>query len=90
MKNLSIAFSDDVAIASTKAAKRLGISRAEFIRQATIHELKLLKKQENQKEIIKCFNAMKRDPNYLQESKRILEGLEESLSLEEDEWWTKP
>jgi metal-responsive CopG/Arc/MetJ family transcriptional regulator len=39
MISLSIILPDTIAKASNEAAKKLGISRTEFIRQAIIHEL---------------------------------------------------
>ena len=43
MKNLSISLSKDLINDSDQVAKELGITRAEFIRQAVIHELKNFK-----------------------------------------------
>lgn len=58
MTNISITIPDDIAKASNEVAKKLGLSRTAFIRQAIIHELDNLQSKFEQEWIIKSFNAM--------------------------------
>ncbi|BBJ31128.1 hypothetical protein RAS_02370 [Rickettsia asiatica] len=45
MTSLSITLPDNIAKASNEIAKKLGLSRTAFIRQAIIHELDILQSQ---------------------------------------------
>ena len=71
MATLSITLPDNVADSSNKVAKRLGISRTEFIRRAIIHELDNYRAQLEQNNIIQSFNAMKKSGRYLKESEEL-------------------
>ncbi|WP_341788618.1 MULTISPECIES: ribbon-helix-helix domain-containing protein [unclassified Rickettsia] len=83
MTNLSITIPDDIAKASNEVAKKLGLSRTAFIRQAIIHELDNLQSKFEQEGIIKSFNAMKKSPQYLEEAEEIMNGLNSELLEEE-------
>jgi metal-responsive CopG/Arc/MetJ family transcriptional regulator len=87
MTNLSISLSNDIAQASNETAKKLGISRTEFIRQAVIHELKTVQSKLEQNEIIQCFNTMKTSKMYIAEAEGIMSELDINISEEKDEWW---
>lgn len=88
MTALSIQLTDSIAKDTARVAKKLGISRAEFIRKAIIHELEIFKIQTQQNRIIKSFNAMKLDSEYLKES-NIIDNTDSDLPIEKDEWWKK-
>jgi predicted transcriptional regulator len=88
MTALSIQISDSIAKDTAKVAKKLGISRTEFIRKAIIHELEDFKIQTQQNHIIKSFNAMKSDSDYLKESD-FIDSTNSDLPIEKDEWWNK-
>jgi metal-responsive CopG/Arc/MetJ family transcriptional regulator len=90
MTSLSIKLPDTIAKASNEAAKSLGMSRTEFIRQAIVHELDSFKTKVGETEIIKSFAAMKKSKEYLKEAENITETLFSELPKEEDEWWNKP
>jgi metal-responsive CopG/Arc/MetJ family transcriptional regulator len=74
---------------STKAAKYLGISRTEFIKQAIIHELDNLKKNTEERKIAKVFQEMKKSEKYLNESNEIIDSLSIILPEEKTTWWNK-
>jgi metal-responsive CopG/Arc/MetJ family transcriptional regulator len=74
---------------STKAAKDLGISRTEFIKQAIIHELDNLKKNTEERKIAKVFQEMKKSEKYLNESNKIIDSLSIILPEEKTTWWNK-
>jgi metal-responsive CopG/Arc/MetJ family transcriptional regulator len=88
MAALSINLPDPIAKASNEVAKRIGISRTEFIRQAIIHELKIVESKFELEEMVKSFNSIKTSKKYHNEV-IILENLDSELPLEENEWWNK-
>lgn len=60
MISLSITLPNNIATASNEVAKKLGISRTEFIHKAVIHELNNFQVHLEQNDIIKSFTAMKK------------------------------
>ena len=89
MTSLSITIPDEIAKASNDIAKKLGLSRTAFIRQAIIHEIDNLQSRFEQEGIIKSFNAMKECPQYLEEAEEIMNGLNSELPQEDEKWWIK-
>ena len=89
MTSLSIILPDTIAEDSSKVAKKLGVSRTEFIRRAIIHELDSFKKSYEEEGMIRSFNAMKQSAKYSKESNEIIEHLFTELPEEEDKWWEK-
>ncbi|MCC8371854.1 MAG: ribbon-helix-helix domain-containing protein [Rickettsia endosymbiont of Pseudomimeciton antennatum] len=89
MTSLSITLPDTIARASNEAAKKLGISRTEFIRQAIIHELNNFQLQAEQVAIVKSFTAMKKSKEYIEEMVEITETLNSELPQEGKKWWNK-
>lgn len=89
MTNLSINFPDNIVKVTSEVAKRLGISRTEFIRQAVIHELDNFQVQLEQNNITKSFAAMKKSKEYQEDTKLMMDRLNSSLPLEGEEWWSK-
>lgn len=83
MINLSIALPNRLTQESTEIAKKIGISRTEFIRQAVIHEVNYFKKTIEQEKIIKCFNAMKNSPEYLRKAEELIDDFDYDLELTE-------
>jgi len=73
---------------STKAAKYLGLTRTEFIKQAIMHELDNFKKLRVEAKIAKAFKAMKKSKTYLAESNEIMDGFDVKIS-EDEAWWNK-
>jgi len=88
MTSLSITLPDNIAQASNETAKKLGITRTEFIRQAVVHELKNVQSKLEQKEVIDCFNNMKLSRVYLEDAEQTIEELDINISEEKDEWWS--
>lgn len=88
MTALAIHLPDNLAKASMEAAKQLGLSRTEFIRQAIVHELEFLTSSHELEEITAAFAKMKDDKTYLQELNK-LKMLDASLPEDEEDWWKK-
>ena len=89
MRSLSINLPNNIAKASSKAARKLGFSRTAFIRQAIIHELEQFESEITQQDIINSFEAMKKSKTYITESTEIDDGFSLSLRQEQEEWWNK-
>jgi predicted transcriptional regulator len=89
MTSLSLVLPEALAQASQSAARKLRVSRTQFIRQAIVHELENLRKRDEQLAMVKSIKAMKASPEYLAESEEIEEGFKFSLPDEEDNWWSK-
>lgn len=87
MTALSIHLPEKLALASTKTAKKLGISRSEFIRLAIKHEVERIEKQNALEMMVGGFNAMKKSESYKKESDEIESGFDEDLPEEENDWW---
>ncbi|MGX6960058.1 MAG: ribbon-helix-helix protein, CopG family [Rickettsia endosymbiont of Pentastiridius leporinus] len=89
MTTLSITIPDNIAKLSNEVAKKLGLSRTAFIRQAIIHELENLQSKFEQDDIIKSFNAMKKSKAYLEEVEEVMCSLNSELPEQEEQWWSK-
>jgi metal-responsive CopG/Arc/MetJ family transcriptional regulator len=89
MATLSIILPDPLAKASREVAKKLGVSRTQFIRLAIAHELEHFKQKSEQEEMIKSFSAMKKNKYYLKEIEKIDKEWDMDLPTDGDEWWTK-
>jgi len=89
MISLSINFPDNIVKVTNEVAKKLGVSRTEFIRQAVVHELNNFQIQLEQNNIIKSFAAMKKSKKYNKEAELLTDGLNSDLPLEGEEWWNK-
>ncbi len=87
MTALSISLPDNLAIASQKAARQLGISRIAFIRQAIQHELEALAKRDEQQHLAQALLALQADPHSLQEIQDLDGSVFSELPDEEEEWW---
>jgi metal-responsive CopG/Arc/MetJ family transcriptional regulator len=86
MTTLSIILPDALANESKKVARRLGLSRTQFIRQAISHELENFNTQFEQEAMVKSILAMKNCQVYLKESEEVMEGLNSTLPTEEEKW----
>lgn len=89
MATLSIILPDALAAASQELARRLGMSRTQFIRTAIVHEVENIKSSLEQEAMVNSIKAMKRDKHYLEETEEITEGFSSTLPKDEDEWWNK-
>lgn len=65
MTALSLTLPDPMVKASTAAAKRLGLSRTQFIRQAITHELQQIQARQEIEAMAHCLVAMNKDRAYL-------------------------
>jgi hypothetical protein len=80
---------EDVTEEDKQVAKKFGVSRTVFIRQAVVHELNNFQIQLEQNDIIKSFAAMKKSKKYNEEAELLIDGLNSDLPLEGEEWWNK-
>ena len=87
MAALSLKLPEELALESKVLAKKLGISRTEFIRRALRHEVQAIKARLEREAMAEALRAMREDPAYLEESEEIEAGLNERLPAEEDRWW---
>jgi len=76
MTTLSIVLPKALALASKQAAKQLGISHAEFIRQAIAHELNHLQIKREQQAMLQAFAAMKKNSEYLADLSELDKGFD--------------
>lgn len=89
MTSISLHIPGSLAKDSKKIAYQLGVSRAQFIRLALEEAIATWKKQQEIVGMIKAFEAMKHDKEYMKEANEIMDGLNSDLPDEEEEWWTK-
>ena len=87
MTAISLKLPDELARKSTKAAEKMGISRAELIRVALEHELADIGKRLERADMVKAVEAMREDPDYQRESTSLDRGLMEDLPNEPENWW---
>ena len=87
MTAISLKLPDELARKSTKAAEKMGISRAELIRVALEHELADIGKRLERADMVKAVEAMREDPDYQRESTSLDQGLMEDLPNEPENWW---
>jgi len=87
MAAISLKLPDDLAEESKALAEQLGITRTEFIRQALRHEVREIKAEIERQAMAEALKAMREDPDYLQESEQLENGLEPPLPNEPDHWW---
>lgn len=87
MVALSIKLPKELAEASKEAARRLGLTRSQLIRQALVHELERVEAERERGAMAESFRAMGRDSRYLKEAERLDDAFGEPLREERDEWW---
>jgi len=87
MTAISLKLPDELARKSTKAAEKMGISRAELIRVALEHELADINKRLERADMAKAVEAMREDPDYERESASMDQGLTGDLPNELENWW---
>ena len=88
MTALSIIIPDDLAERSTFIAKKMHISRSQFIRLAIENEIKTYSLRAEQKEMLAGFHAIKQHAGYEKELD-TLEQLDVVLQKEGESWWKK-
>ncbi len=87
MAAISLKLPDDLAEESKILAEQLGITRTEFIRQALRHEVREIKAKIERQAMAEALEAMREDPDYLQESEQLETGLAHPFPNEPDHWW---
>lgn len=88
MAALSIMVPDALAEDSLWIAKKMHISRSQFIRLAIEHEIKAYRLMREQQEMVTGFKALKQHADYLDEI-NDLEQLDVNLKDEGEFWWKK-
>jgi metal-responsive CopG/Arc/MetJ family transcriptional regulator len=92
MSAIALHLPDALIEESMLLAKKLKISRSEFIRLALKDEIDKVKRQFAEAEMLKAFQAMAKSSEYLTQTK-ALDSLDSSLPVEiagEGIWWKKP
>ena len=87
MTVISLKLPDELARKSIEAAEKMGISRTELIRVALEHELAVISKCPERTDMAKAIEAMRKDPDYEQESAMLDRGSMENFPSEPDDWW---
>jgi len=87
MTAISLKLPDELARKSTKAAEKMGISRAELIRVALEHELADISKRLERADMATAVEAMREDPDYERLSASLDQGLTDDLPNEPENWW---
>ena len=88
MTALSIVVPDELAQDSSLIAKKMHISRSQFIRLAIENEIKAYRLKIEQQAMIAGFKAVKQQALYLEEM-IDLEQLDVNLKDEGEFWWKK-
>ena len=68
MKLMSLKLSDQIFARSTEIAKKLGISRMAFVRQAVEHEIERIEKRQELEAMASSLAAIKAKPEYWEDS----------------------
>lgn len=88
MTALSIVVPDELAQESSSIAKKMHISRSQFIRIAIENEIKAYQLMRDQQEMVVGFRALNEQASYLDEM-NDLEQLDVNLKDEGEFWWKK-
>jgi metal-responsive CopG/Arc/MetJ family transcriptional regulator len=86
MTALSIIVPDELAENSSLIAKKMHISRSQFIRLAIENEIKAYRLMREQQDMVVGFRALKQQVSYLDEMSD-LEQLDVNLKDEGESWW---
>ena len=86
MTALSIVVPDELAEDSSLIAKKMHISRSQFIRLAIENEIKAYRLMREQQDMVVGFRALKQQAGYLDEMS-YLEQLDVTLKDEGEFWW---
>lgn len=86
MTALSIVVPDELAENSALIAKKMHISRSQFIRLAIENEIKAYRLMKEQQGMVGGFKALKQQASYLEEM-NDLEQLDVKLKDEGECWW---
>ena len=88
MTALSIVVPDELAQDSSLVAKKMHISRSQFIRLAIENEIKAYRLMRDQQDMVVGFKALKQQVGYLDEMNDF-EQLDVNLKDEGEFWWKK-
>ncbi|MDP3705378.1 MAG: hypothetical protein Q8R24_05660 [Legionellaceae bacterium] len=86
MTALSIVVPDELAQDSLLIAKKMHISRSQFIRLAIANEIKAYRLMREQQDMVVGFRALKQQASYLDEI-TDLEQLDVKLKDDGEFWW---
>ena len=86
MKSMSLKLSDQIFAQSAETAKKLGISRMAFVRQAVEHEIERIEKQQELEAIASSLAAIKAKPEYWQDTTEW-QNLPDPIPESDTAWW---
>lgn len=86
MAALSIVLPDELAENSSFIAKKMHISRSQFIRLAIANEIKAYISMKEQQDMIVGFKSLKQQASYLEEINDLAQ-LDVSFKDEKEFWW---
>ena len=90
MTAISMNIPDELAMQSTSMAKKLGMSRTAFIRQALQHELQRVERQQDEAAIAADLRRLADNRTYMAESQEIEAGFNDLPEDDAEFWWTIP
>ena len=86
MKSMSLKLSDQIFAQSAETAKKLGISRMAFVRQAVEHEIERIEKQQELEAMASSLAAIKAKPEYWRDSTEW-QNLPDPIPESDAVWW---
>jgi predicted transcriptional regulator len=87
MVALSIKLPDTLAEASRVTARKLGITRSEFIRQALAHEIEQVEAGLERRALADSLANMGRNMPASSEAEQLDQAMDEGLPQERENWW---
>jgi metal-responsive CopG/Arc/MetJ family transcriptional regulator len=87
MAAISLKLPSDLAQESKAVAEKIGITRAELIRQALRNELDKVKARIEREAMAEALEIMRDDSSYITQSEELIEGFSERLPEETQGWW---
>ncbi len=84
---LSIKLPDALAEASRVTARKLGMTRSEFIRQALAHEIEQVEAKLERQGLAESLASMGRNWHASLAAEQLDRAMDESLPQEKENWW---
>lgn len=84
---LSIKLPDALAEASRVTARKLGMTRSEFIRQALAHEIEQVEAKLERQALAQSLASMGRNWQASLAAEQLDRAMDESLPQEKENWW---
>ncbi len=84
---LSIKLPDTLAEASRATARKLGMTRSEFIRRALTHEIEQVEAKLERRALAESLANMGRNWHASLAAEQLDQAMDESLPHEKENWW---